>query len=904
MLRKLANFADPRLFEGKIVSIIVTLSLALMVWDTQIMSSAFADEQTDQEAAAQVEESPSVDAGDQSDQGGSALSGNETAATPSDDGADDAVPADEQAGDKATNSDDKSQATEGKDGEQASAADATDGEDTDADADSEDGEDTDADADEEDADDEELEYPAVTLEGSANGVAVTVEAPEGALPEGTKMEVVGVDSESVRGTVEGAIGSEVEELQGVSLKFSFKDKTDGDEVKEVDPKKDVTIKLRSDALVDIDEPIVVHVDKDGIGSVVGNAFRSADDQMTLTSAEGRTYVVVEKKNAEEEATEEAAEGDDAEADTDVKEGYEAKSFHGIANGVIVNVEAPDGAFPEGTEMHIAAVSSESVADAVEAAVGEDATAVKAVDITFTDADGNEIEPEVAIDVSLRSNAIAAVEAPMVVHVADDGTGSVVGSSAVADNEVAFSSDEFSVYVVVEDGGTGANARLTITFKTLNAQNEWVEVDSIKVKKDDNMEQVLYDPGAGTLAEGVYFRGWTADENYTTETDALDIAGVRDEVAGMLDEGVVEGATCTYYAMLFKDYRITYFDENDISLGQEEVSFRADSNSVEQEYTVNMAYTVQDDEHNFEGWLVKEGADNIISAKLSGEDVDPPYENTTVLTIKGDVELSVNAPEGHWLVFNENGKGAKYNAPQFVYADGKTEKPCPDAEMTRRGYSFGGWYTDKDCTEGHEFVFGKGLTQKTVIYAKWIPIETAGYTVIIWTQNADRTGYDVKATKYVESAQVGQNIPYTFVNNKDEDYVTINDEPYHYTGFCLQEADAHQEVKVTPEGDAVLNLHFDRIEYNLRFYLYRQGTGNNSYQYAENSRSGSNVWGIATWYGGTNLNNMPKSTYEGGIQSQRDVDGYTGYFITLSAYYGENIIDRWPKYKAPPTTGNR
>ena len=63
--------------------------------------------------------------------------------------------------------------------------------------------------------------------------------------------------------------------------------------------------------------------------------------MTLTSAEGRTYVVVEKKNAEEEATEEAAEGDDAEADTDVKEGYEAKSFHGIANGVIVNVDGKD-----------------------------------------------------------------------------------------------------------------------------------------------------------------------------------------------------------------------------------------------------------------------------------------------------------------------------------------------------------------------------------------------------------------------------------------------------------------------------------------------------------------------------------------------------------------------------------
>ena len=68
MLRKLANFADPRSFEGKIISIIVTLSLALMVWDTQIMGSAFADEQADQAAAEQAEESVGTDADAQSDQ--------------------------------------------------------------------------------------------------------------------------------------------------------------------------------------------------------------------------------------------------------------------------------------------------------------------------------------------------------------------------------------------------------------------------------------------------------------------------------------------------------------------------------------------------------------------------------------------------------------------------------------------------------------------------------------------------------------------------------------------------------------------------------------------------------------------------------------------------------------------
>ena len=89
-------------------------------------------------------------------------------------------------------------------------------------------------------------------------------------------------------------------------------------------------------------------------------------------------------------------------------------------------------------------------------------------------------------------------------------------------------------------------------------------------------------------------------------------------------------------------------------------------------------------------------------------------------------LSVNAPPGHWLEFDENGKGATYNAPQFV-EEGNIMRE-PSGEMTRLGYTFGGWYTDKDCTEGNEFTFESELADNTTIYAKWTEADTASYTV--------------------------------------------------------------------------------------------------------------------------------------------------------------------------------
>ena len=101
----------------------------------------------------------------------------------------------------------------------------------------------------------------------------------------------------------------------------------------------------------------------------------------------------------------------------------------------VHVEADEDTFPEGTTMVLANVTGDdldSVAEAVENAVtSNDSVSNKtrgfhAVDISFRDANGKEIEPRKQIRVSMTSDAIkAAVEdettAPVVVHVEEEPT---------------------------------------------------------------------------------------------------------------------------------------------------------------------------------------------------------------------------------------------------------------------------------------------------------------------------------------------------------------------------------------------------------------------------------------------------------------------------------------------------
>ena len=419
-------------------------------------------------------------------------------------------------------------------------------------------------------------------------------------------------------------------------------------------------------------------------------------------------------------------------------------------------------------------------------------------------------------VSIADPAFAEGELLDVYHEGHNGP-EFVATVAAHNGAITFPAFSFSVYIVTE---TGSDARLKVIFH----QNETDEV-TIFVKAADTLaahiNTVVYDPGVGTLGSGVQFRGWTTKASYTSDDIAtgMTIEGVRNDLKARFRTSVTDGTEVHYYAMLFKSYVVTYLDERNATLGSHDVTFRL-TDPTTQSYKVNMGYSPQDNEHNFMGWQAQTGGTNI-----SGWTSGTIYPNETDITISGDVVFGVEAPEGHWLVFDENGRGATYIAPQFVLSGDTTTEPS--LTMVRNGYTFDGWWTGAPASTGDDptgtrFTFGGQLSDYTTIYAKWNPKTSANYSVIIWKQSLEcDTCYDFERVITL-SGTVGNTVSTVHQQSSGNSaYAQINGTNYQYTGFHLDRFD--QNVTIKTEGNSLVNVYYDRTEYTLTFRRSSSGT---------------------------------------------------------------------------------
>lgn len=151
------------------------------------------------------------------------------------------------------------------------------------------------------------------------------------------------------------------------------------------------------------------------------------------------------------------------ADASVQSTNPAQSFEVTAdNNVVVKVDAPEGALPEGVELHADVVSdTEDVANELDNA-GVSYDGFVALDVYFTSSDGTEVEPAQAVDVrfELPSGLVPEdAESVSVQHLAEDETGAVTDVQTVADNsDAAMLSEDSSA----DKGTVSVNDDSTVT----------------------------------------------------------------------------------------------------------------------------------------------------------------------------------------------------------------------------------------------------------------------------------------------------------------------------------------------------------------------------------------------------------------------------------------------------------
>lgn len=443
----------------------------------------------------------------------------------------------------------------------------------------------------------------------------------------------------------------------------------------------------------------------------------------------------------------------------------AQDFSGDVNGVAVTVNAPKGAFPEGTVMSVSEADENAVQAAAEAA-GTDAANVKAVDITFT-SEGEEIQPAAAVKVTLDTDLTAEIETPVVVHVDDEYNAEVIENVTKEGTTVSFDANAFSVYAVAvptanEDTATYADEPEVST-------NRIIAINY--VFEDNNQAAQTW---SASLAEG---------STYSNTIAYPEIVGYEPEIP-TVPAGVIA-------------------DENGITFDltvQSDITINVIYRPANVNYTVNYyQQNVDDDNYTLADTETRTGLTGS-SIGITHADVENKYagfyallfDESATIAADGSTVVEIYYDRNYYLMSFDLGGG--YGV-EPIYARYGAEISVGDP--VRPGYTFQGWDKSIPATMPAE---------NSTYTAQWT-VGNAGYTVVFWYENADDEGYSYVGSTTGSAAAGTELDSYDFrntnFNGRDRDHFTYNTK-------------MAETATVAGDGSTVLNVYFTRNTYTLTF----------------------------------------------------------------------------------------
>lgn len=267
-----------------------------------------------------------------------------------------------------------------------------------------------------------------------------------------------------------------------------------------------------------------------------------------------------------------------------------------------------------------------------------------------------------------------------------------------------------------------------------------------------------------------------------------------------------------------------------------VYFKDDSGRIIATETVTNGTKVTFEDVNF-----PVGNDEAITGWYTDKDYTNKVES---VTINGaDITLYAKVEKGYWLTFESN--GGSYVAPAF-YANG-TAAAAPTDKPTKPGYTFDGWYTDKDLKTPASF---DSITASTTLYAKWTAGTETKYTVIHFWENANDDGYSFKESETKTGA------------TGDKTNATAK----RYPGFTAQTI-TQQDIK--GDGSTIVSVKYKRNVYSVQFYS-NSGIFSSSKEYTSlriTAKYGASIGDKWPTYNGSNT----WATSDGGSTYQVNID---------------------------------
>lgn len=541
--------------------------------------------------------------------------------------------------------------------------------------------------------------------------------------------------------------------------------------------------------------------------------------------------------------------------------YPAAELDSEADGVTVHVSAPAGALPEGVQLQTAAVYSGMVTSAIEQSAnadGKEVSSLKAIDVTLTDKDGNEIQPNEKVVVTFGNTGVQG-EQINVYHMDNEASApEKIASNVSADPTVKAA--HFSIYIV-----SGETTPAVATYQFLDAKGSVVSEQKVK----DG--ETLYAP-ASPEKSGAKFMGWTLTEGSVTADFTPGSASVsKTEIV-------------TVYPVFASAHYVQFMDD------QGRVAVTKTVGTGETVSTADVTLPLPSTK-GVTGWYSsKEAAEAQDTAKLVTEctfssDSDP------------DVVLWPHIEEGHYVTFDA--RGGSYTKPQFVLNGKSASEPN---DPTRMGYEFIGWSTS--ATQWNPYNFHSPVNDAVTLHAWWEAQDTT-YTVVIWKQsvNDSKNASDAEKTYDFAESHSGK------ATSGSEVSPSWSDIHKDYAGFSLNSNLTDSAVEVKGDGTTVVNVYYDRQLRTIKFwedkgYYGWFGIWHSDWQVVETM---TGLYGQSLAQNGYT---WPSKIEWSTQKTQGQIFGFIGYFLDSNSeknlynvgewkgnhsyqFYTQNLDGSWP-----------
>lgn len=434
------------------------------------------------------------------------------------------------------------------------------------------------------------------------------------------------------------------------------------------------------------------------------------------------------------------------------------------NGVTVKLYAEKGTFPRGSYAEVREASREEAMEAAQQVVQGTVVDAAAVDITFYNEDGEEIEPadQKRVHVSLKADRKLEGDEYRVVHIEDNGEAEIISEvSHISARQASFSAESFTIYSII---GEELPTRCYRFFKAEGSEEIWVKQ---RVKEGEE----LLRPRVPEHAAGREFLGW-----YEAG------ASVPFDGFGTVN-GITESSTVDLYARYSSEVHIFYHSIDGTIIRVDSIEENHDTEIERKSPYVQMASVTQT--HN--GWYLEGDAEK--------KDISGHYHVGTE-----DLHLYPLVEDGWWIIFDTKGGSTVEN--QFVGAN-DTDKRVIEKQPLRTGYVFDGWYEDEGYTKPWDFT--RETEGAVTLYAKWNP-GTADYAVQYFRKDPNDETKDILIKQTNHSGTVGAEAGYEW-DAATQKLPELTDEEYFGLHIDQPRTDAAREF-IKPDGSTVRKVYLE------------------------------------------------------------------------------------------------